>query len=275
MILSFTSIPPRFKYLGRIVRQLEQQSIKPQAVELYLPKTYRRFPGERPSLPNLPDWIKILDLEDDLGPATKILPALAAHKNQKADILYFDDDQNYDCEWLARFVAARQHRPQDAICESGLNIADLPGLARPHSPMPGPRAKKSRDQGKNGLYRLKRALSFGFKKPLRHAYSASGYIDIAEGNRGVCIPPVHLPEQAWSIPDILWTVDDVWLSGMLEYAGTKIWLNHLGYAPDSLREASETEPLFTHIEKGYGRMDANIYCIRYLQEHFKIWIEPE
>ena len=141
MILSFTSIPPRFKYLGRIVRQLEQQSIKPQAVELYLPKTYRRFPGERPSLPNLPDWIKIIDIEDDLGPATKILPALAAHKNQKADILYFDDDQNYDCEWLARFVAARQHRPQDAICESGLNIADLPGLARPHSPMPGPRAK--------------------------------------------------------------------------------------------------------------------------------------
>ena len=63
MILSFTSIPPRFPFLGRVIQQLEKQTVRPDAVELYLPRTYRRFPGERPALPKLPDWVKIIDIE--------------------------------------------------------------------------------------------------------------------------------------------------------------------------------------------------------------------
>lgn len=272
MILSFTSIPPRFPFLGRVIQQLEKQTVRPDAVELYLPRTYRRFPGERPALPKLPDWVKIIDIETDLGPATKVLPALAAHRECKSDIMYFDDDQNFDPQWIARFSAARLQRPHDAICESGLNIDDLPGLLHRRTHIMEPRAIKSPNQGKDWHYRLKRAASLGFNKPLRHAYSTSGYIDIAEGNRGVCIPPLNLPATAWSIPDILWTVDDVWLSGMLEYAGTNIWLNHLGYAPSSHSKASETTPLFTHVEKGVNRNGANLSCVQYLQKHFKIWL---
>ena len=110
MILSFTSIPPRFPFLGRVIQQLEKQTVRPDAVELYLPRTYRRFPGERPALPKLPDWVKIIDIETDLGPATKVLPALAAHRECKSDIMYFDDDQNFDPQWIARFSAARLQR---------------------------------------------------------------------------------------------------------------------------------------------------------------------
>ena len=35
MILSFTSIPPRFPFLGRVIQQLEKQTVRPDAVELY------------------------------------------------------------------------------------------------------------------------------------------------------------------------------------------------------------------------------------------------
>jgi hypothetical protein len=50
----------------------------------------------------------------------------------------------------------------------------------------------------------------------------SGYIDILEGWDGVVVRPEFFDDFAWQIPDILWTVDDVWLSGCLERQGIPI-----------------------------------------------------
>ncbi len=269
MILSFTSIPPRFQYLGRVLKRIEAQTARPERVELYLPLRYRRFPGERPALPALPDWVDVIEVKHDLGPATKALPAVKRWREHDASILYFDDDQKYDSTWLARFKAARVERPVDAICERGFNIIELPPLTRVDAPRP--RAVKDPNEGKDWLYRVKRAASLGRVKPRHHAYLSSGYIDIAEGNGGVCVKASGIDRRAFDIPDILWTVDDVWISGMLELAGTKIWMNHQGYVQNSFQAVSDSAPLCTSAEQGADRDKANRLCVQYFRDTFDVW----
>ena len=269
MILSLTSIPPRFEHLGRVLKRIEAQVERPERVEIYLPLQYRRFPGERPSLPPLPDWADVVDTPEDLGPATKILPAMAKWREQDVSILYFDDDQKYDLRWLQRFSEARRLRPLDAICERGLNIDEIKGFTRVDAPQP--RAKKHPKQGRNWLYRAQRIGSLGLFKPQRHEYLESGYIDIAEGNGGVCVRSSFLDKRAWTIPDIFWTVDDVWLSGMLAASGTNIWMNHLGYLQNASRVTSNQAPLCMSSNDGADRDRANQLCVAYLCDTYGIW----
>ena len=44
----------------------------------------------------------------------------------------------------------------------------------------------------------------------------AGFADILQGLGGVVVRPDFFDDEAFDIPDILWAVDDVWLSGMLE-----------------------------------------------------------
>ena len=86
MILTFTTIPPRLPLLGPALAAFAAQKHRPDAVELYLPKVWRRFPGERPSLPPLPDWVTVVEVDHDHGPATKVLPALERYRGRDIDI---------------------------------------------------------------------------------------------------------------------------------------------------------------------------------------------
>jgi hypothetical protein len=269
MILSFTTIPPRFQYLERVISRIADQTERPDRVELYLPNTYRRFPGERPSLPSLPKWVDVIETPDDLGPATKILPAAERWRGHDVSILYFDDDQKYDKHWLARFNAMRLQRPKEALCERGFHLEEISDVKRYDAP--SPRAYRLPRDGKDRRYRLKRACSLWMYKPLRHGFSNSGYIDIAEGNGGVLVKPECFDRGAWEIPDILWTVDDVWLSGMMERSGVKIWLNQGGYIQNAFQQASKLRPLYEYASNGVNRHDANQMCVDYLRGNYGIW----
>jgi hypothetical protein len=82
----------------------------------------------------------------------------------------------------------------------------------------------------------------------------------------------------FSIPAVLWSVDDIWLSGNLASNGTGIrWSGRrreeksvpifvdgqdLGRLPESLN-LSECD--------GFGRLSADYYGVRYFQENFGIW----
>ncbi|MFY8147512.1 MAG: hypothetical protein ACOVME_13030, partial [Rhodobacter sp.] len=47
----------------------------------------RRFPGAVPSLPPLHEWVDVIHCDDDLGPATKVLPAAARWRGTETDLL--------------------------------------------------------------------------------------------------------------------------------------------------------------------------------------------
>ncbi len=98
LVISLTSIPPRYGQLSRVLEALLAQGA--DAVALALPRRFARF--STPPLPALPGGITLLRTETDLGPAGKLLPAARAWP--EADILYCDDDWLYRPGWAAAFT---------------------------------------------------------------------------------------------------------------------------------------------------------------------------
>lgn len=92
VVLSLTSIPPRFKFLPAIVQQLLRQNV--ESVYVVLPRVYDRFPGEHdvPDMASLGPRVKVLRPDKDLGPATKFLYTA---KEVDGPIIYVDDDTKY------------------------------------------------------------------------------------------------------------------------------------------------------------------------------------
>lgn len=257
MIVTFTSIPPRFAYLGAMLRGIEAQTLRPDAVELYIPRSYRRFPGQVPSLPPLPDWVKVIEVAEDLGPATKILPAAARWRGRGVEILFGDDDKSYDPQWCSRFQAMRRLKPRDALCEFGRELEFVtrrPDLRRRRPALP--RVVLSPPAAQEG--------------PRKH-FAEPGYTDVFYGFAGAMIKPEWLDHRAEAIPDIVWTVDDVWISGMLELAGRRIWVGDGLRGTANPTEAGKVHALLDHVEQGIGRFAANALCAEYMQKTFGIW----
>lgn len=109
LILSLTSIPPRF---GQLLQVLATALAQPaDKVIVNLPQSYRRFVPA--PLPALPAGVEVIETESDLGPAGKLLAAARAYP--EADILYCDDDWLYGSGWVAAFLAARARASGPAV----------------------------------------------------------------------------------------------------------------------------------------------------------------
>lgn len=269
MIVTFTTVPPRFAHLGGFLDALSRQRSRPDAVELYLPPVWRRFPGERPALPSLPDWVTLVDAPCDLGPATKVLPALDRWAGKPVDILFCDDDTAHDADWTVRFAEARAARPDDVLCEFGLDVAELlkESDGVPSGP-PYPRARV--DWPDSAEYRaMLQAVRSG--QAVRPYLAASGYVDVLMGFRGAMLRPGWIHPRAWIIPDVLWTVDDVWLSGMIALAGRLIWAGGDARWVSGRTQASDCVSLYDSVIEGHDRKAANARCVEHFRRHHRVW----
>ncbi len=269
VIVSLTAIPPRFENLMSKVNSLLNQSVPAKAIEIYIPRTYRRFPSVQARLPRLPKGVEVISVDNDLGPATKLLPAIDKWKGYDVDILICDDDRLQDPRWIERLASARRERPDDIICERGWNIADRFGLQQNTALLP--RARHAPKQGRTLAYRMKRALTLGLYHPPRLVYEASGYVDVFEGFLGALIPPGALPHQAWSIPDILWTVDDVWLSGMARLQNVGVWAHDRRRPVQGNGHWDRVASLTGFKEQGVNRESADRLCVEYMRSNYKVW----
>lgn len=265
VVISLTSIPPRFGSLHACLSALLQQTAEIAAVNLYLPRQYRRFPGTWP-LPIVPEGVSIHQVAHDLGPATKILPAVAAYRGTDTLILFCDDDRIYDPGWAAHLIAAAKAHPGSAVAAFGTKVSHISdtGWVSPQVPA-APFVKKDL------AYRAKRALSLGRWKP--SAVSGSGYVDILCGWGGASVRPEFFQASDFEIPDVLWTVDDVWLSGCLAKNGLSIWLEKMAPAqrPKVGGLADQVHALRDWRYRGFDRAQANAACVRYFRETYGIW----
>jgi len=267
LILSLTTIPPRFFNVGENLKGLLSQNANIDSINLYIPKHYKRFKYDEHELPILPTGINLRMVETDYGPATKILPAVQEYQGQDVMILFGDDDKVYDPNWAQRFVNAAAEHPEHVICEEGGHIS-MPNYAA--IDWISNRKPQSQFIKKDLRYRAKRAMTFGTWKPSKAI--SSGYVDILEGWGGVLVRPEFFDKLSFEIPDLLWTVDDVWLSGCLERRSVPIWLNVKDKlrATDNSNEVKEAA-LRKYVHNGYDRIAANRACIKYFQEHYGIW----
>jgi len=267
LVLSLTTIPPRFPFVGENLSRLLEQTAEIEAINLYVARKYKRFEYDLEELPRVPNGVNLRIVDEDLGPATKVLPAAREYRGQDVHILFCDDDKLYDATWAQRFVDAAKNHPGCCICEEGGH------LNAPHFANDGWQGERKPRAGfieKDVKYRLKRAMSFGRWKPSKA--NASGYVDILEGWGGVLVRPEFFDEECYHIPDVLWTVDDVWLSGCLERRGIPIWLNTERKVRSSGHNVNlRGDSLAKLVHEGHGRVEANRACIEYFRNTHEIW----
>jgi hypothetical protein len=263
MIVTLSSIPPRFGELGPVLHSMLRQRLPAEQIILYIPRRYRRFPEWDGALPDVPEGISLRLVDEDYGPATKVLPAVREFVGHHVDILFGDDDMIYDSRWTQRFSEMRKRHPTACITESAYDFPNVAPELRPADRRPriaaGTRSWPERIAG-----------TFRHRRRVRKRFEDSGYADILLGYAGALVRPAFFGDEAFDIPDILWTVDDVWLSGHLEVNGIPIWNN--GDTPRRRRHRSAcTEALLTMVYKGHGRREASLAGMAYFRQKYGIW----
>lgn len=278
-IVSLSSIPSRFPLVRKTLDCLITQSARIDEIWLVLPRRYRRFPDYDGSLPDVPDGIRVVRPDDDLGPATKVLAAAEMLRGEDCSLLFCDDDQHYHQTWAEHLFLAHEADNGRATAMFGISVKrvlgkDAPKTYRnPHGPPPRRaislldmryRAERMKQQLRN------RKLYPKVAKPHRVHFSRGGYVDLLHGFGGVVVQPAFFAAADSRIPDHIRAVDDIWLSGLLTIRKIPIYVPG-GVIRPSHHAASSADPLSRTVNHGLNRDEANIEGIRYFQESYGIW----
>ena len=270
-VITLTAIPPRFDRLGPALSSLLCQSAPAEAIRIYIPQRYRRFPEWDGRLPEVPDGVEICRIEEDFGPATKLLPALRDFAGEDVEILFCDDDMIAPKHWARRFLMEREVQPDACLCVCGW---DTPATGAPVSRVP--RAERNPvtwDMLYHMRYAMRwAALRLGRERGFigRHQFRRSGYLDVFEGFGGVMVRPDFFDARVFDIPQVAFAVDDVWLSGMALAAGHPTWA--MAHAPQpSAGPGSGRAALLTTVIEGAGRDESNLAAVAHLRERYGIW----
>ena len=124
-VVTLTTSPHRMHHLRDLMNALLNQTSRPDAVYLNLPKRYR---DEAPYV--IPDWlsntseVSIQWRDNDLGPIMKLLPALEVETEPETLIITVDDDVRYPSELVSVFQEAAKTQPEAAFGSRGFNFTN-------------------------------------------------------------------------------------------------------------------------------------------------------
>ncbi len=123
LIVSLTSHERRFASLHRTLACLLGQTVTPDRILLWLgPGAAARLPRRVRALAG----VEIRESED-LGPHTKLLPALIAFP--EAFLVNADDDVHYPADWLETLVAGHDRAAPAVLCHRAQRLCFAPGGA--------------------------------------------------------------------------------------------------------------------------------------------------
>ncbi|WP_341368435.1 glycosyltransferase family 2 protein [Yoonia sp. BS5-3] len=238
VIVSLTTIPPRFSHIGSTLDGLLRQTAKLDEIRLYIPRKYRRFPDYDGNLPEVPAGVRIVRCDDDFGPASKVLHAVDDLHGSDCKLIYCDDDRRYQPDYFEQMIPESDKRDGTCIAVATRDISEI---CATQGEQPGPRARPYR---KDLYYRLRRIgqicskpFGGGRQRPSWPRNSDAGFADIARGVGAVLVRPDFFDAAAYDISDVLWSVDDVWLSGQLARLNIPIWgLSDINMPPPAAGE---------------------------------------
>ncbi|MDJ0627130.1 MAG: glycosyltransferase family A protein [Rhodobacter sp.] len=270
LVISLSSVPPRFPKIGATLESLVTQGA--DRVQLYIPQTYRRFPDWDGSMPKVPQGVDIRRIARDFGPATKVLGAVQEFRGQDVNILFCDDDQYYAPGWARRFLDLKARHPEAVICTLGLHAYDVAGGSETRAQQPRAKRRWRKTDLEFQLRFLWRGLVHKRRRiaPARRVFRRSGYVDVFEGRGGVLVRPEYFDEAAFDIPAVAWAVDDVWLSACVARQGLPIWLE--ANIPDPTdTEAEAFDPLCRSVVDGADRETANRRAVEHMRAAYGLW----
>lgn len=111
VVISMTTVPCRNGTLGATIRSLQEQSLKPDQIRLYLTPGCESVPSVNCV------WTS------DLGPITKLSAVRECELSSDAIIVTADDDQIYAPNWLSTLVEGAKQYPNEAVGLSGWNVS--------------------------------------------------------------------------------------------------------------------------------------------------------
>lgn len=274
-VISLTTIPSRFDKIGPTLETLLAQDADISEIRLYIPDHYKRFPDYDGSVPSVPHGVTIHRCSEDLGPATKVLPAASELRGKGERILFCDDDRLFSRDWASRLIAAGEKHPDRVICVIGWQIGrwlgagfgcDRAPLAKPRPGWADLRYRWKRVRQQLAARQLRPVCT----KPPKRPFARSGWVDVFGGYGGVLIDPDWIEDWMFSIPADFWWVDDIWLSGCMARRGVGIWVEaNMDLAPATV--ADRTDALFRSRFNGKDRNALNVSCLNHLRETHDIW----
>lgn len=260
VIISLTAIPPRFHGLNALYKSLAAQTHPVDRIEINIPRTYRnpKFGGYSTAL--IPDAFDIYFVDQDLGPATKIIPTIQRYWGQEVLIIYLDDDRVYRTDLVETLVLLAKKHPTSAVAAHTVSVKR--------------QLIEAYWRRRPALYRFLRLITLNVWNPKRAVDNDS--FRIAEGFGGVLVRPEFFDPRILDYPSHLRSVDDVWISGMLTLTQHSI-VSVSSLKPSSQpiivdgKDTGSCDALLRSRDNDLDRYQANEKCIRYLQERYGLW----
>lgn len=106
-IVSLTTIPSRISEIKPTIDSLKAQILRPQKIIVNIPKRYERFGTSITKFPGFLEndpMVQINMIEEDHGPATKMLGMLNLDIPPNTIVLVCDDDVKYGRLWSLRLI---------------------------------------------------------------------------------------------------------------------------------------------------------------------------
>ncbi|MBC6407356.1 MAG: glycosyltransferase [Rhodobacteraceae bacterium] len=275
-IISLSSIPPRFDKLAPTLASLLAQTAPIEEVRLYIPRRFKRFPEYDGALPKVAAGVRVIAVEEDFGPASKVLHAARELQNGDAPILFCDDDHIYAPQWAAALLEAHRHHPHACIAGAGCHFGRYARGYRPADKDKRARYANRRFAPRYRWARLKqhwqerRLRTRGPKPVFQGRVKRAGYTDMLAGHGGALIRPSFVDGAFYRIPDHLWMDDDIWLSGHLTRKGIPIFQPE-GMATPIMTQNNHVAALKHAFFYGRGQKASKRHAIAWFQRTYGIW----
>lgn len=127
IVVSLTTIPSRLKFLDRVVRDLLNQTHLPDTIYLHIPRYSKKenrpydVDSLRTFLPS--DSRLLINICDDYGPITKLIPTLDLETDPETLIIIVDDDMHYYPDRIKQLLTYAEEYPNAAIGGDGWIIS--------------------------------------------------------------------------------------------------------------------------------------------------------
>ena len=135
IVVGLTTIPSRCDKLEETLVSLASQTLKPDAILISVPKMSKRegVPYPVPNIAKtvkriLPGVGKVVVLDEDYGPLTKLIGPLFNEPDPETIIITVDDDQRYGKNMVATLLAGARAHPGSVVCRCGHVIGKFPHL---------------------------------------------------------------------------------------------------------------------------------------------------
>jgi len=123
---TLTTIPSRLLHIEKTLEHIKNQSRILDDIYLTIPKISLKG-KEYPNVPeHYNNYCRVVRIEKDYGPVTKILGALYQEKDPETIIISFDDDQLYPSNLVELYLNKIQLYPDAALGQIGFCVGQFP-----------------------------------------------------------------------------------------------------------------------------------------------------